>query len=130
MTETELNAVRDLQVMIREKEQRLRLLEESLTNPVPIRDGLPRGKNLSRLMEQLGTETLELERLRERLNEAKANLTLTICAANLDARETAIIHRRYVRCMRFRDIGFELAWSDATVFSLHRKAVRKILGGK
>lgn len=107
------------------------LVRGALMNIVPLRDGVSQSRDLTSRIEKLTVQISELEEnlleLKKRREEAKAAIMSAMCAANLTGRETSVIWRRYVKCMRFRDIGFELKYSDAHVFYLHRQALKKLI---
>ena len=131
MTEREINEVREIQSEINDLERKLELMRGALMNIVPLRNGLPQGHDLDSRVEktvvkigELEEELLELKKGREL---AKIKITANICAANLSDAEAAVIWRRYVKCMRFRDIGLELNYSNAHVFRLHRHGLKKLI---
>lgn len=130
MTVTELNSVRDLRQRIREQERRLRALRLSVENLTPILDGMPHSRSPTSRVEKITVKILEAERELELLRAECANaaevLTEKISAANLESQEQTILIMRYVACMNFRDIEFELGLSDARIFFLHRNSLRKI----
>ena len=131
MTERELNEVRELRSEINDLERKIELMRGALMNIVPLRDGMPQGHDLDSRVEktvvQIGTLEEELLELKKRRELAKIKITAAICAASLSDKEAAVIYRRYVKCMRFRDICFELNYSDAYVFYLHKHALRKLI---
>ena len=131
MTERELNEVRELRSEINDLERKIELMRGALNNIVPPRNGMPQGRgqesrieNMVAQISELETELLELKKRREL---AIVKITAGICAANLSGKEASVIWRRYVKCMRFRDIGFELKYSDAHVFYLHRRGLKKVV---
>lgn len=130
MTERELNEVRALNDSIRNLNSKSEMLRDALINVVPARDGLPQAQTQNSRIEQLTSQILELEEelleLKKQCAAAKLKITSAICAANLSRKEAAVLQRRYVKCMRFRDIGFELNYSDAQVFRLHGSALKKM----
>lgn len=132
MTKREINEVRELRSEINDLERKIELKRGALMNIVPLRDGLPRARGLESRIEvmtvEIAEQSAELEKLKARRELAKAKIVGAICAANLNGHETAVIYRRYVKCMRFRDIGFEMGYSDAHVFYLHRHAMKKLTG--
>lgn len=131
MTERELNEVRELRSEINDLERKIELVRGALMNIVPLRNGMPQGHALDSRVEktvvQIGELEEELLELKKRRELAKINITAQICAAKLSGKEAAVIYSRYVKCMRFRDICFELNYSDAHVFYLHRHALKKLI---
>ena len=131
MTERELNEVRELRSEINDLERKIELMRGALMNIVPLRDGMPQGHDLDSRVEKtvvkIGTLEEEVLELKKRRELAKIKITAAICAASLSDKEAAVIYRRYVKCMRFRDICFELKYSDAHVFYLHKHALRKLI---
>ena len=131
MTERELNEVRELRSEINDLERKIELMRGALMNIVPLMNGIPQGHDLDSRVEKTVVEIGELEEelleLKERRELAKMNITANICAANLTGQEAAVIYSRYVKCMRFRDICFELNYSDAHVFRLHGSALKKLI---
>ena len=131
MTERELNEVRELRSEINDLERKIELMRGALMNIVPLMNGIPQGHDLDSRVEKTVVEIGELEEelleLKERRELAKINITANICAANLTGQEAAVIYSRYVKCMRFRDICFELNYSDAHVFRLHGSALKKLI---
>ena len=132
MTREELNRVRDLREVQRQKENRLRLIKESLQSIIPIRDGQPQAKKHTLKIEELTIKQIELEReiaeLAAQIETAGLELLgEIICNINLTDREHEVLVRRYVFCSRFRDIQFMMKLSDARVFAIHAEALKKIL---
>lgn len=131
MTERELNEVRELRSEINDLERKIELLRGALMNIVPLRNGMPQGHDLESRIERLTVQIAELEEnlleLKKRREVARLNITAAISAANLSGKEASVISRRYVKCMRFRDICFELNYSDYHVFRLHKAALKKML---
>ncbi|MBR0060244.1 MAG: hypothetical protein IJP68_02080 [Selenomonadaceae bacterium] len=131
MTEREINEVRELRSEINDLERKIELMRGALMNIVPLRNCMPQGHDLDSRVEKTVVEIGELEEelleLKERRELAKINITANICAANLTGQEAAVIYSRYVKCMRFRDICFELNYSDAHVFRLHGSALKKLI---
>ena len=131
MNERELNEVRELQSEINDLERKIELMRGALGNIVPLRDGQPRARGLESRIEvmtiEIAEQAAELEKLKARRELAKAKIVSGICAAELNEAERSVIWRRYVACMRFRDIGFELSYSEQHVFYLHRHALRKLI---
>ena len=133
MTERELNEVRELRSQIGDLERKIELMRGALANIVPLRNGIPQGRNQESRIEKLVVQITELEtellELKKRREQATIRITAGICAADLSGKEASVIWRRYVKCMRFRDIGIELKYSDAHVFYLHRRGLKKIIAG-
>lgn len=131
MTEAELNEVRDLKRRIVELEKRLRSLTLSVEKLSPVLDGMPHARSPCSRVEFLATQIIETERelknLREEMEVAAARLTCRLYKMPLTSREYSVVALRYVACMRFRDIQFELHMSDARMWFLHREALKKIL---
>lgn len=126
-----MNEVRELRSEINDLERKIELMRGALNNIVPLRNGLPQGRGQESRIEKLVVQITELEaellELKKRRELAIVKITAGICAANLSGKEASVIWRRYVKCMRFRDIGLELKYSDAHVFYLHRHALKKIM---
>lgn len=131
MTERELNEVRELQSEINDLERKIALMRGALMNIVPLRNGMPQGHDLDSRVEktvvQIGELEEELLELKKRRAEAAMKISAQICAAKLSGKEASVIWRRYVKCMRFRDICFELNYSDAHVFRLHSSGLKKLI---
>ena len=131
MNERELNEVRELQSQIGDLERKIELMRGALMNIVPLRNGMPQGHDLDSRVEktvvQIGELEEELFELTKRREVAQLNITANICAAGLSGKEAAVIYLRYVKCMRFRDICFELNYSDAHVFRLHSQGLKKLI---
>lgn len=134
MTERELNEVREIRSEIADLERKIEFIRGSLSNPVPLRDGMPQGRGLESRIEKLVVQITDLEaelsELKKRRELAIIKVTAGICAGNLSGKEASVMWRRYVKCMRFRDIGFELNYSDAHVFYLHRQGLKKLGASK
>ena len=131
MTEREINEVRELRSEINDLERKIELMRGALMNIVPLRNGMPQGHALDSRVEktvvQIGELEEELFELTKRREVAQLNITANICAAGLSGKEAAVIYLRYVKCMRFRDICFELNYSDAHVFRLHSQGLKKLI---
>lgn len=127
----EITAARDLREEIQTLERRIETLKTTAQNLVPIRDGLPKGKATSSAVERLTVKILDLEEnlrgLREKLDAVKIRLIEEICAAPLKEMERRVLMMRYVNCMRFRDICFDLNKSDARIYQWHRAGLEKML---
>ena len=133
MTRERLNRVRNLREVQRQKENRLRLIKESLQSIIPIRDGQPHANKHTPKIEELTIKQIDLEReiaeLAAQIETAGLELLgEIICNINLTDKEHEVLVRRYVFCSRFRDIQFMMKLSDARVFAIHSDAVKKILG--
>ena len=130
MTEREINEVREMRSEINDLERKIEIMRGALMNIVPLRNGVPQGHDLDSRVEktvvQIGELEEELLELKKRRELAKIKITANICAANLTGQEAAVIYSRYVKCMRFRDICFELNYSDYHVFRLHKSGLKKL----
>ena len=131
MTAQELNQVRDLSKRIRDLENLLATLRKRAEDIVPAREGMPQSTDIHSKVESLALKivekTIELESLHEQILSATATLTESICLQITDPNQRAVLLFRYVHCMTFRDIGFQLDKSDATVFRLHHDALEKMI---
>ena len=127
----EITAARDLKEEIHSVERRIETLKTTAQNLVPIRDGLPKGKATSSAVERLAVKILKLEEYRQaklkELDAVKIRLIEEICAAPLKEMERRVLMMRYVNCMRFRDICFDLNKSDARIYQWHRAGLEKML---
>lgn len=130
MTEQDLNRVRDLNKKIRDLEKLLATLRSRAEDIVPAREGLPKPTDIQSKVENLALKivekTIELESLHEQILSATATLTEAICLRISDPNQRAVSLLRYVHCLHFRDIGFQLGYSDRKVFQLHHDALEKI----
>ena len=131
MTEKELNSVRELNKQIRRQEQHLQALRLSAENLVPILDGLPHSDEAKSRVEKIALMIVEsereLENLRAQLDRASEDLPARIHDEVSDVQERTVLLLRYVACMRFRDIAFQLERSEARVFQIHHDVLKKIL---
>ena len=131
MTESELNEVRELRRELVNGEQKLRTLREQMARLTARLDGLPHAQATTSPLELLTVKIVDLEReldeMRGRMETSSAQLTYRLSFVPLTPREFSVAVLRYVSCMNFRDIQFELRMSDATVFFHHRNALKKIL---
>lgn len=131
MTESELEVCWQLKKSIRDKNDEMQRLREVLTHLTHELSDMPRAQILESRIAAITSRVLTLEEeigeLRKKLREAQIELTTQLCTTAISTPEFSVIHRRYVKCMRFRDIGFELNYSDATVFRLHKTGLRKLL---
>lgn len=131
MTDKDLNRVRDLNKRIRDLERHLQALRISAANIVPILDGLPHSSEVKSRVERIAINIVEHERelaeLREEFVNAALELQTAIEAAPLNLLEKTVLIMRYVACMNFRDIEFELETTDARVFYMHRTATKNFL---
>ena len=130
MTERELNIVRDLNAQIRELETHLVTLRRCIENLSPKLDGLPRSTTIQSQVEKIALEIVEssreLEALREQILFATAKLTNEICRAVVAPQERTVLILRYVACMNFRDISFQLNFSDRKVYALHHDGLKNL----
>ena len=126
----EITAARDLREEIQTLERRMETLRATAQDLVPIRDGLPKGKVTSSAVERLAVKILNLEEylrgLQEKLAAVKIHLIEEISAAPLKEMERRVLMMRYVNCMRFRDICFDLNKSDARIYQWHRAGLEKM----
>lgn len=130
MKERELNRVRELNEKIRELERHLAALRSSAQNIVPVLDGLPHATDVKSKVETLALHIVnserELETLRAEMCDAAIHITTRIQNAPLKRAEKTLLILRYVVCMNFRDIAFQMGKSDATTFRLHHDGVQKM----
>lgn len=131
MTEQDLNRVRDLNKKIRDLEKLLATLRSRAEDIVPASDGMPKPTDIQSKVENLALKivekTIELESLHEQILSATATLTEAICLRISDPAQRAVLLLRYVHCLHFRDIGFKLDKSDATIFRLHHEAAERMI---
>lgn len=127
MTEQDLNRVRDLNKKIRDLEKLLATLRSRAEDIVPARDGMSKPTDIQSKVENLALKivekTIELESLHRQILEATATLTESICRRISEPNQRAVMLLRYVHCMRFRDIAFQLGKSDARIYQLHHDAL-------
>ena len=130
MNERELNSVRELKEKIRDLERHIAALRSSAQKLVPVLDGMPHATDVKSKVETLALQIVnseqELETLRSEMCAAAIHLTARIQNANLKRSEKTLLILRYVVCMNFRDIAFQMDKSDATTFRLHHDAVQKM----
>ena len=130
MTEQELNRVRELNAQIREIEVHLTTLRNRAHDITPKLDGMPHASTIRSQVESLALkiveESLKLDELHARIVSEAANLTREICQLVSDPQERTVMILRYVSCMRFRDIGFQMNKSDRKVFALHHDALKNL----
>ena len=126
----EIEIARLITEEIKRLEREEELLRHAAQNIVPERDGLPKGKSRSSPVERLTIKLLEIEErkraLMDELAAAKVALIEEICAGALSEMEKRVLILRYVGCMRFRDICFELNYSDARIYQWHRAGLEKL----
>ena len=131
MTEQDLNRVRDLHKKIRDLEKLLATLRSRAEDISPARDGLPKPTDIQSKVENLALKivekSIELDSLHEEILNATIVLTEAICLHISDPVQRAVMLLRYVHCLHFRDIGFKLNKSDATIFRLHHEATEKMI---
>lgn len=131
MTEIELNEARELKERIRELERHIAALRLSAADIVPALDGMPHATDIKSKVEKLAArivdEEQELETIRAELCAAAIHITNQIQAADLKRQEKTVLILRYVTCMNFRDISFQLGLSDATTFRIHRDGFKKMI---
>lgn len=128
MTEKELNSVRELNKQIRRQEQHLQALRLSAENLVSILNGLPHSNEAKSRTEKFALMIIECERelenLRTQLDRASEDLPARIYVEVSDVQERTVLLLRYVACMRFSDIAFQLELSERRVFQIHRDALK------
>ena len=128
MTEKELNSIRELNKQIRRLEKHLQALRLSAENLVPILDGLPHSNEAKSRVEKIAlmiiSDERELDVLRAELDRASEELPARIHDEVSDVQERTILLLRYVACMRFRDIAFQLDMSERRVFQIHHDALQ------
>ena len=131
MTERELNAARDIASEIRACESDLATFRLSMVRLVPLRDGQPKGQSTESQVEKITLLVIEKERelmtLKEQLVEVAGELAQKLSQLSLTSQERRVIFLRYVACMHFRDIAFEMNKSDARTYAIHATALDKIL---
>ena len=131
MTERELNAARELAGEIRACESDLATFRLSMTKLVPIRDGMPKAQSNESRVEEIAVLIVEKEReliaLKSRLIDVAGQIARQISQIELNPQERRVIFLRYVACMHFRDIAFEMNKSDARIYAIHAAAVDRIL---
>lgn len=131
MTEKELNSVRDLNKQIRDLENHLATMRKRAEDITQTLDGMPHATTIQSKIENLALKIVEggkeLEILHQQIISATARLTEKICREVTDPQERTVVILRYVSCMHFRDIGFQLGKSDATIFRIHHDALTKLI---
>lgn len=134
MTEQELYKARELRNRILALMRHTESLRLSASNLVPVLDGMPHARNATSRVEKISLNIIEseneLEVLREEFDTVAAQLADKIKIAPLSPQEREVLILRYVACERFRDISFQMHYSDAHVFRLHSEGVEKILRDK
>ena len=134
MTAQELYKVRELRNRILAMTRHIETLRIAASNLVPVLDGMPHARNAESRVENLTLKIVESEKelsaLREEFDATAAQLADKIKIAPLTMREREVLILRYVACERFRDISFQMNYSDAHVFRLHSDGVEKILRDK
>lgn len=130
MTERELNEARDLKERIRELERHIAALRLSAADIVPALDGMPRATDIKSKVEKLAARIVdderELESIRAKFCAAAITIATRIQNADLKRQEKTLLILRYVVCMNFRDISFQMGLSDATTFRIHRDGLKKM----
>lgn len=130
MTEQELNRVRELSAQIKAIENHLATLRKRAEDITPALDGMPHGSAIQSKVEKLALKIVEsgkeLESLHDQVIKATAQLTGDICRAVTDPQERTVIILRYISCLHFRDIAFQLGFSDRKVYALHHAALEKL----
>ena len=129
MTEHELYQVKDLKKRIKDLEKKLQTLKMSASNLVPIIDGLPHATQAKSRVERIALMIVdcdrELKSLRDRLVQAKTELTDKImCDLNEPIIQTLLI-LRYVECLPFKDIAHRMVFNLRYVFKLHDKILKE-----
>ena len=131
MTEQELNRVRDILNKIRDETRKLNARRREADSLVPILDGTPHTPSQNSRVEGLAIKIVDSEHLIDRLKDEMAAAAIELSAklqhSELNPHEYEVISARYVACKNFRAIQFELHYSDAHVFYLHRQGVKKLL---
>ena len=130
MTERELNEARDLKERIRELERHIAALRLSAADIVPALDGMPHATDIKSKVEKLAARIVdderELESIRAEFCAAAITIATRIQNADLKRQEKTLLILRYVVCMNFRDISFQMGLSDATTFRTHRDGLKKM----
>ena len=118
------------QVKIKTIENQLSILRKRAEDLVPKRDGLPHSSDIKSKVESLALKIVEasegLPALHEQITKAAAILTEKICREIDEPNQRTVLIFRYVFCMNFRDISFQLDKSDATIFRLHHDALKNL----
>lgn len=130
MTQVELSRPRELKQQIDFEEQRLKTLLTTADNIVQVLDGMPHARRQTSRVEKVATLIVEIEEkiaaLKAEFETACVNLARKLREENLTSQELNVVTLRYVACMNFRDIEFELNMSDARVFYTHRHALKSM----
>lgn len=127
----EINAARRLMEEIRALTNRIELVRQSAKQLVPWRDGMPKPPYKSgSALERIIYKMLELAEIRDEkkkeLEAVKVELIDAICAVAMSEQERKVLMLRYVSCMNFRDICFEMDKSDARIYQWHRAGLKKL----
>ena len=132
MTWQELNEVRTLRKRISIEQKNLKALRDSATSinsNVFGADNIKSQNHKSRveILTALIVDTeKEIEILQKRLVDAVPTLTEKLQATLSDRTEQTLMIYRYVACKFFRDIGFEMGYSENWVYWKHRQILKKI----
>lgn len=126
-----IEAARRLTEEIRQLTNRIELVRQSAKNLVPWRDGMPKppyksGSALERIIYKMLELAEERDAKKKELEQVKAALIEKICAGVMNERERKVLLLRYVECMTFRDICFEMGYSDARIYQWHRACLDKL----
>ena len=126
----DINVARRLTKEIKRLEAELATLQRAAQDLVPVRDGQPKGQSqtstVEKLVERLVSKEMEIYDLRSHLDAVKVELINRICAVDMADYEKRVLLLRYVSCMNFRDICFELDYSDARIYQWHRAGLEKL----
>ena len=130
MTVEELNAVRQLRKVIRNREQALEIVRRVEALKVPVRDGLPKSNAVDSRVERLAVSIADasrhIDKMKEQLVEAEIHLEQQINVEVTDITARALLILRYVHCKCFQEISKILGYSESHIYRLHSRILQDL----
>lgn len=127
LSPVELNSVWDIKKKIAREHRRLIDLAVLAESTTTILDGMPHSKPVDFKVERIATMSADcsalIDALKEQLINVKFALLAKIQACNLPELQERVLSYHYVSCLKFREIGKRLNYTNAYIHKIHLKAL-------
>lgn len=125
------SAIKNLRQEISALKEKIKFLDDSLTNMTATLDGLPKAQSKDDRTARLIAAKVDLQRLLEEkttdLAVLRADVTCYLFARqSLSNGELKVLLLRYVDCLPFAEIARQMKFSENRIFEHHRRGLKKL----